>query len=447
MKDRKQEKRKARAFPTNAQRATREFVARHIGEWDQKILERRAARLGISFEAAKGVEEKPLYLIEAEREAKERNVSLENVLDEYQERLNLSNYPGPDCLLPDEVEELVFGEASPARLKHLEVCPGCSALLAASRKTEEAAEEAVKVMKAAVGSREVAPSAPFERAEREINESAREIQVFESWVALVAPPVLLLFLAGFVLFEIDHTATKATFLRSPLAWLVVGLVVLGALLGLLGFRMSSLARSIMTGGALAAFAVTLAVVDFQKTKANQALSVSLAQSQMERVCGEAFQNRQLSVAAFEPYADKGLLDLVTKHVSIDHATYEISGKGLPGRMVCQLGTSQGTINWEHGNKTDPRVLLVAGMLKTANGNTVLRAADGEKYAIPVDVITFEPATANTHVVASIDPATSSVKSVHFVAVSGSDLTLKGVLVPPDEKTKGVGPTRERPEEK
>jgi hypothetical protein len=167
-------------------------------------------------------------------------------------------------------------------------------------------------------------------------------------------------------------------------------------------------------------------------KASRDIAVSLAQSRMETVCGDVLQNRQIS-EKFESYDndDKVLmLDLVTKYVSVNHASYEITLKDLPGRMVCDVGINEGRIKWEHGTKSDPRVLFVAGTLNNTNGSTVLKAADGVKYHIPPDAITFTPMSSNTHVVASIDPTSSLVKSVRFV----SDGTKSQLTIPPSSKS-------------
>jgi fumarate reductase subunit D len=73
--------------------------------------------------------------------------------------LRQSNYPGPECLNPYEVAQ--FGEELPEdRLKHLETCPTCAALLDAARPSSEKLEDILKrLLEKARASIAVAPTA------------------------------------------------------------------------------------------------------------------------------------------------------------------------------------------------------------------------------------------------------------------------------------------------
>lgn len=50
---------KRESLPTNLESATREYVRSSLASWDEKILARRANRLGVSLEEASRVEAKP----------------------------------------------------------------------------------------------------------------------------------------------------------------------------------------------------------------------------------------------------------------------------------------------------------------------------------------------------------------------------------------------------
>lgn len=81
---------------------------------------------------------RPLFLKEAEARARRERISLKEALEGDRERLRTSGYPGPDCLDPEEVEQLLSGTvvsekpgAVEDRLSHVEDCDDCATLLLA----------------------------------------------------------------------------------------------------------------------------------------------------------------------------------------------------------------------------------------------------------------------------------------------------------------------------
>jgi hypothetical protein len=117
----------------------------------QRILQRRAQRLGVSIEeAAELPSSKPFSLLAAEAAAQRRGISVSQVLDEDFRQLENSTYPTPECLTPDEVEAFVTCQAESnkeenewveMRKSHLAICNGCQALLAAIQPSHERREQ------------------------------------------------------------------------------------------------------------------------------------------------------------------------------------------------------------------------------------------------------------------------------------------------------------------
>lgn len=77
-------------------------------------------------------DEKPRFVLAAEDLAQQRGVAWESVLASDRERASNSTYPGPDCLLPDELEAVLSRAAllEAGRAQHVTSCRGCAALLA-----------------------------------------------------------------------------------------------------------------------------------------------------------------------------------------------------------------------------------------------------------------------------------------------------------------------------
>jgi hypothetical protein len=74
----------------------------------------------------------PRFVSSAEREAKRRGVSVGELLRQQTERLRASDYPGPDCLDPDDVEQAVLKGLTPVQQNHLGNCQYCATLVALS---------------------------------------------------------------------------------------------------------------------------------------------------------------------------------------------------------------------------------------------------------------------------------------------------------------------------
>jgi hypothetical protein len=127
-----------------------------------RVLKRRADRLGVPLEAAERVSSsKPLYLAAAEKAAIRLGTTPKDVLQDDLRRLENSSYPTPNCLTPDDLEDLLEGlqernlnieallepegvkfinQPDPAwaqQLSHLATCDPCRTLLAACRPSKE----------------------------------------------------------------------------------------------------------------------------------------------------------------------------------------------------------------------------------------------------------------------------------------------------------------------
>src|SRR6478752_1429565 len=74
--------------------------------------------------------DKPQFLLAAEEEAKRRGTTWQQVLDDDLEAARTSGYPGPECLLPAEIEHFFAdGSLAAVRLEHTAGCAACSSLL------------------------------------------------------------------------------------------------------------------------------------------------------------------------------------------------------------------------------------------------------------------------------------------------------------------------------
>ena len=125
----------------------------------QRVMQKRARRLGISLEEA---QQEPVlksrYLAAAEAAAARLGVEPKTIFDEDRQRLENSDYPTPECITPEDVEDLVealgaenlgIDEMNSAKglqvvaslwskqMNHLATCDPCQTLLNACRPSVE----------------------------------------------------------------------------------------------------------------------------------------------------------------------------------------------------------------------------------------------------------------------------------------------------------------------
>jgi hypothetical protein len=101
----------------------------------QRIIKQRATRLGVSEdEVIASATGRPQFLRAAEEHARTERVSAEEILNRDVVQLEASQYPGPDCIMPYELEAFRDPDLSRVpseRLQHARQCVYCSVLLPA----------------------------------------------------------------------------------------------------------------------------------------------------------------------------------------------------------------------------------------------------------------------------------------------------------------------------
>jgi hypothetical protein len=118
---------------------------------------------------------RPAFLKEAEERAQREGTSVKEALAADRERLRASGYPGPDCLDPGEIEQLVnAASAKPVwvetRLGHVEECDDCATLLLACEPGAASLERTIATVRDRVAQapeREATRAARFEVQEQE----------------------------------------------------------------------------------------------------------------------------------------------------------------------------------------------------------------------------------------------------------------------------------------
>jgi len=145
----------------------------------------------------------PHFLERVERRAKERGITVREVLEQDIQRRHAVRYPGPDCLEPLEVERWANGGLPEARLSHVDTCLGCEELISRARLGETAAAEmADRAVQEAIAAAAVCATKPALRRAKATRGAVRRwaagagrvIAPFGPFAAIAA--MLVAFLAG-----------------------------------------------------------------------------------------------------------------------------------------------------------------------------------------------------------------------------------------------------------
>ena len=398
------------SLPTNLESATREYVRSRLVSWDDKILARRADRLGVSLEEASRVEAKPLFMVEIERRAEAEGRPVESVLEEYSKRLQQSTYPTAACFLPDEVAEYVDGILPLDRLEHASACVPCATLLAAAVPTETAARDLVEtlsltpVRKPAIDELTVAAASG--------KWAAFDFVVASRWAATVLVPAVALIAMYLAFLSGDRSATRLTFLHNPLPW-VVALVAAIATLSVYETNRRPLLRSFAVGIAAAAVLGSSFFVDFRRSQSTRDFAIKLAQDQVADLAVDSIENHQFTGKFIDAQHISDLLQIQTPDISSTQVRYVATSNQLPGKVVANIGASGGDLNWEYGNKTVQQLKLFTGTLEHNADGIRIRVSDGRTFDIPAtDRLRNLPPS--TPVLAVVDPATASVRSLRIL---------------------------------
>lgn len=417
------------SLPINLESATRENIRATLPALDAEILARHARRLGISEEEASQVEAKPLFMLEIERRAAAEGRTVAAVLQEYSAKLQRSTYPTPDCFLPDEVSEYATGALGADRLAHANVCTPCATLLASAVPSDTVAQEFVDVIRsvrsAADETEELAVAAPTRWP-------AFDLAAAKRWAGVVVVPILALTLMYLTFLRLDTSATRLTYLHSPMMWTVTVVAATLVLLSVFEIRRPAY-RSLAIGTAFAAVLGCSFFIDFRQSQSSRDFAVKFAQDQVATLAVASIENRQSTGKFLDFWHSSDLFQIQTPEISTSRVQYVATSKELPGKVIADLRDNGGNLKWEYANRTIPQLELLTGTLENTAGVLHLRLSNGMVYNVPATARSRN-LPPKTDVVAFLDPTTSSPRSVRIIergspaiqAISEFDIPLTGI---------------------
>ncbi|MFL6311378.1 MAG: hypothetical protein ACJ71W_04655 [Terriglobales bacterium] len=433
-------------LPTNIEEATRAYVRENLAAWDEDILIERAKRLGVSKSDAAHVDPTPLYMIEAQKRAEEEDRSVESVLRQYSEDLQISVYPTPECLLPHEIRDYFeHGTLHGKRLSHAGNCNACEALLAASLPGKLSdiwsfPDWVDPKMHLPLAARNIAGKLNLadplsSKKPQGYPSSRRPLRVAAGGLKkafTVALPALCIFgVAYFAVWKNSQGSNWPTASSSAeLLWIPAFAGLFAHFICLLGLksvpRYRSLAIGVIVGGVLAGYLY----LDAQQNKEiaesafqwNRAENIAMASIQNQHLTGEFLgSNQVITFGGSQRKEDRVMMHVPT--VSTEEARYVLTGSDLSGQMVADVHSDSGYLTWGDGDKVLKTVNFLTGTVEAAETTAQIDPptqekdfiANGHRYkCAPCALVT----NSGTPIVAAIDPATSRVEN--YLVISRLD---------------------------
>lgn len=383
-----------RQFPPNIAEATPSHVRANLSSWDDDILIRRAARLKMSKEAACAIENKPLFLVEAEERAKVEGRSLRSVLNCYSQELQRSQYPTPDCLDSDEIASYAEkGHLERERLEHAQQCNECSVLMSISRSGSPVKARASVVV----------------------------LRNLRKWVTLGAPALLVLALTYSALATFGNGSAA-----SPYAWIISVFGSFAFLAMHRGLQSFPTARNVVSSIIVGLAISGVVWVQFLQESANSQITRQWARERTESLVLSAME-QQLTTGKFpEPdeasamtnegsEEDVERLRVEAPTVTRDSATYIVKVPNANAKIVAQMQANDGGVTIDD-SKTVERLQMLMGTVKSDGSEKGILTQEGTFYKVGHQRDFF--LAPGTRVVALVDQSTSRVdkyRAVGFLA--------------------------------
>lgn len=427
-------------IPTNIASATPEYVNRHVSDWDEEILELRRARLGLESEmVADG--SRPLYLIDAERQAKMENTTVEAIIDRHKRQLRESTYPTPDCLLPDEVVEyLSKGHLPDTRAEHARACEPCATLLTA-----------MKIEKFGDSNGTASPTMVAFARRKDTEETWRQRILaalspasLGQWASITLTPIILLGVTYWISKSLDKEAAWLTAPHDTLPWVVIFAAPFFALLAHTALRSYVIRRALALGSIIGIVFMAFYYADLQQGRVAFAqlkqvqLNATNAQAQatnaqaqivedkMESVAVSSIQHKNATGKFLGPLHgatteklqsnESDSLAIRVEKMSAKEAVYVGTTSQSSWRVVADVRPDSADITWQDDNQVRKTIQLIVGTIEHSkhtgieNAETTLVVRGGSTYNFSNMNDTLLP-DAGTSVLATVDPDTKSVTHI------------------------------------
>jgi hypothetical protein len=301
----------------------------------------------------------------ARARAAQQNVSLDQLVAAERSRLRTSNYPGPDCFEPYEIEDHVARRLTTERAEHADRCEGCRVLLSGASGPQEHMAEFLAAMEAVEIESDAEPAREF------------TLELVGAAAAFVAVAGL-----GYLVFRFSPAAadpsTQAALSTqltqiAPAGLMTAGWAISLAILLVLRIQYTpdllARARGAIVAGVVVGVVVALAgwrnATNFAGTMQT---GLAYAQEQLTNAMAAAGGPSGVTTGTATPshLTTTSPLSTVTARTSDNGQSLVYSNvKGLPGSVVAEIQPSGGNVYWEVANQKEPLGYILYGKIESS----------------------------------------------------------------------------------
>jgi len=360
--------------------------------------------------------------------------SVKELLEDERKALRESEYPGPECLEPYELELYLKDALGKDRISHTDECVPCAALL----KTAAPSTAGLNRLLAEIRE-EAKKSAPVAA----ITDRSRKWEIFTDAIATAIPIGVGVWAAVFFYWYRSQTSASehivslaSSVVIRPALFGLFGLLIVFALLAALVnvpkcYKFLASHRLLTSSGGAFAVSVTIALFLFYGTYKSlvantrkSEIEMTLLQTQFAQAIASSINTQEKNQSSKPMILVAGLVDVQRISNAPNDMTYQATIRDFPGKLVAQVRDDKGELYWQPTKKKPGKVgneeigKLVLGTVKSVDSeNLALVDKSGVSYNLKLPGELSPPPSRGDRVLAVIEPTSRVVQSVHSVSES------------------------------
>jgi hypothetical protein len=324
------------------------------------------------------------WLTSFKERASRLDKTVSELLEQERRALRESQYPGPDCLEPYELELYVEGVLHSDRISHAHECASCAAVLNIAAPSEARLKRLIAEIRTEA---EVPASAVVK-----IKMDEHRKSVFTDALA-TALPVGASVLAAVLFYRYRLPMNTSAHIVNSVSALLIGPAIVGLLaffgvlaaLKLLLQAPSFLASNKLLASSAGALAVsiTLGLFLFYGTYKSlmsityrSEIELALLQTQLAQAIASTISTDVESRKTTPISYASGLVDVQRVSTTPTQITYQATARNIPGKLLAKMGGDTGELYWQPSKittkqaQTEEVAKLLLGTVNSIDSNTI-----------------------------------------------------------------------------
>ncbi len=366
----------------------------------------------------------PDWLDSFKERASRLGKSVKELLEDERKALRESNYPGPECLEPYELELYVKDALHDDRITHTRECVPCAALL------NTAAPSAARLNSLIAEIRKEA-----EKSSTALPADRQKKQAIFSDAIATGVPILVSVWAALLVYWFSSQPTASEHIVNAVSWVVIkpalvallALVVVSAVAPHFYKFIGSHGLVASSSGVLAVsipFALLLFYATYTSLVSNtrkSEIELTLLQTQLAQAIASSVNTQEKNQDPARINFGSGPVYVQRTSNTPNEITYQATVRGVAGKLVAQVRSNTGELYWQPSTKKTEKIeneevaKLVLGTVKSVDSeNIALVDKSGLSHYLKLPREMSLPSRGE-RVLAVVEPTNLSVRSVHSIS--------------------------------